>query len=82
MPPHLKTQHRGVFDRLYDGDGGGLKAAGVHGDAAPGVTGQHQSLQLEDAGDPASSEPGQPSPQPILLVKHLSEDEIKQSLSY
>ena len=38
MPPNLKTLHRGVLDRLYDGDGGGLKAAGVHGDVAPGVT--------------------------------------------
>ena len=78
MPPNLKTLHRGVFDRLYDGDGGGLKAAGVHGDVAPGVTAQHQALQLEDAGDPASFEPGQPSIQPILLVKHLSEGEMKQ----
>ena len=82
IPPHLKTLHRGMFDRLHDGDWGGLKAAGVHSDFTPGVPGQHQSLQLEDAGHPASSEISQSSPQPILLVEHLSEGEIKQSLPY
>ena len=41
MPPDLKTLYRGMFDRLYGGDGGSLQAAGDHSDAAPGVPGQH-----------------------------------------
>ena len=72
MPPDLKTLYRGMFDRLYGGDGGSLQAAGEQSDAAPGVPSQHQALQLEYTGDPASCEPGQSSPQAILLVEHLS----------
>ena len=73
MIAHLKTLYRGMFDRLYDRDWGGLQTAGVYSDAPPGVPSQHQALQLEHTGDPASSKPCHSSPQPILLVKHLSE---------
>ena len=74
MLPDLKTLYRGVFDHL-DGDGAGLQAAREHSDAAPGVPGQHQALQLEDTGDPASCKPGKSSPKAILLVEHLSGEE-------
>ena len=72
MLPDLKTLYRGMFDHLYDSDGGGLQAAGEHSDAAPGVPGQYQALQLVDTGDPASGEPGKSNPQPVLLVENLS----------